>query len=869
MKDFFELPLKYNDFPPEPISNTKTLANFFERLFLLIESNYKGQCLRIHKGDSIKDYRHYEDQIDYSPTIIHNDVKVLSYYLPQFHPIPENDLWHGSGFTEWTKVKASTPLFEGHYQQHIPHTNIGYYMLDSPDPLRFQAEMMKKSGVYGQVFYHYWFSGKLILEEPARMLLNTTDINIPFCFCWANENWTRCWDGNENEVLLKQQYSTDDAQSFINYLIPFFRDQRYIRIEDRPVLFVYRPLSIPNPQEYLDTWARECAANGIQRPYVVPALTRGATNPNDFGMEAGVERVLHDWTDGAVPEIKNSLRFYRPFNGSVLSYDDVVNFYTGQADVKNFTYFRSLIPFFDNTARYGPEALILHGSTPERFQDWMESSIAYTQSTLAQDRRFILVNAWNEWAESAHLEPDSRYGYSYLNSIGRALSGMPYSKDLNPNCSVPIGTKVHLSFTETILNELKNDPDLKERFMLCLSRSSIFNFCQTSINTPDLVEDLPSVARTDSEDADYILKICKVAFFDPATIENMLRTAYASGSDVIANSYGEDSPLVEVTKNGSVKLFTKHNVPMFLQPISVDKNGNKNIRLRTDACCFVTGENQSISFRKPVVTTIIRVHKSSNFNELKNALYCLYAMRDCVVRPLIAAQDLSVRQIDELEQTLKYFVWTDGFEPQVHFYQSPKGEGDLRSKMLNESLKKVKTRFAAFLDYDDLLMSHAYSWLIKRIEKTGKAVAFGRVYATSKIVATGLLTERRCLYEYGYSYEDYFRNNHAPLHSFILDLDRLDLSNITYFEDQIYMEDYFLTLQLFTKDNCDWSGLSKNHYIGDYIHSIDRQHTLAFSNEQEREAIYSDPQYILCEKRIMSLRNTIAKRFSNSSKLRQ
>lgn len=145
------------------------------------------------------------------------------------------------GVLEWTKVRAANPLFRGHYQQHIPHPDIGYYLLDTPDSLRKQADLMHKSGVYGQVFYHYWFTGKLILDEPAKMLLAHPDIDMPFSFCWANENWTRRWDGNENEILLGQNYSAEDARQFIRYLIPFFQDQRYIQVDNRPVLFVLPP----------------------------------------------------------------------------------------------------------------------------------------------------------------------------------------------------------------------------------------------------------------------------------------------------------------------------------------------------------------------------------------------------------------------------------------------------------------------------------------------------------------------------------------------------------------------------------------------------------------------------------------------------
>jgi hypothetical protein len=180
--------------------------------------------------------------------------------------------------------------------------------------------------------------------------------------------------------------------------------------------------------------------------------------------------------------------------------------------------------------------------------------------------------------------------------------------------------------------------------------------------------------------------------------------------------------------------------------------------------------------------------------------------------------------------------------------------------MMNDALKKVKTRYAAFLDYDDLLFPDAYTWLLERLEKTGKAVTFGRVYAASYNSKTGTLTKRERAFEYGYSYDDFIYDNHAPIHSFMLDLDQIDLAKIIYHEDQKYMEDYYLTLQIFTKDNTDWESLSLNHYIGDYIHSTDREHTLAIANEEEKSKLLDDPVYQRDEKRICDLRDEIIKR---------
>jgi len=862
MADLLHLPLRWQDFPPEPIPADGTLAHALERLLLLIPSARPGRFYRLHNGDSIHDYRHYEEQRDFSQARRYPDVKVLSYYLPQFHPIPENDTWHGKGFTEWTKVRAANPLFEGHYQQHVPHPDLGYYLLDHPDVLRKQAEMMRKAGVDGQVFYHYWFTGKLILEEPARMLLEHPDIKMPFCFCWANENWTRRWDGNEEDILLKQDYSSADARAFIQYLIPFFRDERYIRVEARPVLLIYRPASMPDARQYLQIWAEECAEQGLPRPYVVSVLTRGAEDPRDFNMDAGVERVLHDWTAGAVADIRHELRPYEPLSGSVLPYAQVAEFYRNQTQVSPFTWFRSLVPIWDNTARYGTGAFMVHGSTPRLFQRWLESSIAHARAHLPQDRRFVFVNAWNEWAEGAHLEPDTRYGYAYLNSVGRALSGQAYEADLNPEASIPAGLRVRIAITPEVQVALADDPELESRFLRVLARSSLFSACRVQVEPVSLAQQLAARHGCQCAPAgasvDYFLQVRRVALFAPDVIEKMLRTAcHVPGAGVVSNAYDCHFPLLEATANGSVDSSAAYQAPLLLLPLQDNGQACRNFRLRADAQTFVTYPSGQPPENRPQVSTVLRYHQNGDMGLLKNALYSLSAMQDCLVVPCIAAQDLDPARTAELEELLAEVPWPSGSTPQVFHYRSPSGRGDLRARMLTQTLQAVKTRYAAFLDYDDLLMSHAYSTLLDRLHRTGKAVAFGRVYSTDYHLSSGLFGERRQEFTHGFSYDDYFATNHAPLHSFLLDLRHLNLIGLSFDDDQRYLEDYYLTLQLFNRDNADWQGLAYSVYIGDYIHAVGSGNTLAFADAGQRRAIVEGDQYRRCEKRVRALKASL------------
>lgn len=863
---FLTLPLTFQDFPPEPMAPDGALTQALERLVFILAHKSSGELIRIHKRDSIKDFGQYEGRKDYSHDIIHDDVKLLAYYLPQFHPTPENDEWHGEGFTEWTKVRASNPLFEGHYQQHIPHSDIGYYLLDGPDTLRQQADLMKGAGIHGMVFYHYWFGGRMILEKPARTLLANADIEMPFCFCWANENWTRRWDGNEQEILLGQKYSPEDARDFIRYLIPFFTDERYVKIGGRPVLMVYRPSSIPDVETYIDIWAAECAASGVEAPFVVAVLTRGASHPEEFGMDAGVERVLHDWTGGVVPEMKGALSSYTEIRGTVLSYGDVADFYEKQIEVKGFTYFRSLVPMWDNTPRYGSDAYVLHGSTPARFQQWLETSIRYTKANLPADRRFILINAWNEWAEGAHLEPDTLHGYAYLNAVGRALSGQPYTAQLNAEAELDPSLRLHLEFPTHLRDALRANARWADRFYFLLRQSTIWTKCRVTVD-PEIARlgDLPASPGAPLE-TDMRLEIREPCIFGPNTIEKMLRTALASkGAIVVPNSYLGDRPLLHVAAHGGVAVADTCDAPISLSLSEAPEGGYKGVRMRTDASCFLLPPSALDEPNLPVVTTIIRFHRTGDMELLRNALSCLAGMERCIVSPLIAAQDLSPDQTTNIEQMLKELPWFQGHEPRLEHFSSAGRSRDLRSHMLNASLRMVTTRYAAFLDYDDLLMPHAYKWLTDRLRETGKAVSFGRVFSTSYSTASYIRLERKRTYEYGGTFEEFLVHNHAPIHSFMLDMEKIDLTDIVHYDDQRYMEDYLLTMQIFTHENADWEGLNMNKYIGDYIHSIDRNHTLAFSQEEERRAIFNNPEYRLCEERISQMRIQMMRRHASRS----
>lgn len=352
--------------------------------------------------------------------------RVIAFYLPQFHPIPENDLWWGKGFTEWTNVAKARPLFPGHYQPHLP-ADLGFYDLRLREVRVGQAELARAHGIDGFCYYHYWFNGRRILERPFNEVLAAGEPDFPFCLCWANENWTRTWDGLEREVLLKQSYSAADDLNHIHWLAEAFSDPRYIRVGGRPLFIVYRSGHLPDARQTTDRWRQECARLGVANPFLVRVETMSdRLDPLALGFDAALSfqpewgnlgKPLHrqPWTNNGWIHFLNRLKGDRQ---NVFEYGDLAD--RMEARVSAYRCFQCVAPGWDNTARRGRAATILVGSTPERFRRWMTHALQ--KEAEEESDGLVFINAWNEWAEGCHLEPDLRYGCRYLEATSDAVS---------------------------------------------------------------------------------------------------------------------------------------------------------------------------------------------------------------------------------------------------------------------------------------------------------------------------------------------------------------------------------------------------------------------------------------------------------------
>ncbi len=345
------------------------------------------------------------------------DVKIVAFYLPQFHPIPENDRWWGKGYTEWSRVARARPQFAGHYQPHLPAC-LGFYDLRLAAARAAQAALARGHGVHAFCYYYYWFGTKTLLDRPLTDMLAGGDPDLPFCLCWANENWTRRWDGADRDLLIEQRYGPELDAVLIENLMPFFRDPRYLHVQGAPVLLVYRPTAIPDPRATIARWRRAAREQGLPDVHLVAALTFGLQDPRPLGFDAAVEFPPHGEN---LPQNACAVEGLEPdFAGEVVDFRAVVARRLALPPPP-FRLYRTAMAGWDNTPRLGRRAVIFHAASPAAYEEWLRGLVA-TARREPPDHRLVFVNAWNEWAEGAHLEPDARFGTGYLEATRRALS---------------------------------------------------------------------------------------------------------------------------------------------------------------------------------------------------------------------------------------------------------------------------------------------------------------------------------------------------------------------------------------------------------------------------------------------------------------
>jgi GT2 family glycosyltransferase/glycosyltransferase involved in cell wall biosynthesis len=343
-------------------------------------------------------------------------IKAIAFYLPQFHPIPENDANWGKGFTEWSNTSRTLPRFGGHYQPRTPG-ELGYYDLRNPEIHRRQIELAKANGIAGFCYHHYWFNGKSLLRMPIERHLADPTLDLGFCINWANEPWTAAWDGHsESGVLVEQHHSPEDDLAFIQDIEPFLRDPRYIRVEGKPLLSIYRPTLFPNMPETIERWQNYCIDQGIGELFIVMVQSFEFNDPKPYGFNGAIEFPPHN----AARESFEPIEFFPDTTLPDVWDYKVMAEYSRNRPSEEFSWFRGVTLGWDNSARK-LEGWVFQGGDPHTYGEWLEGQCDNAVEELPPGQRLVFINAWNEWAEGTYLEPDAHFGYAFLNRTGEVL----------------------------------------------------------------------------------------------------------------------------------------------------------------------------------------------------------------------------------------------------------------------------------------------------------------------------------------------------------------------------------------------------------------------------------------------------------------
>jgi GT2 family glycosyltransferase len=474
-------------------------------------------------------------------------MRLIAFYLPQFHSIPENDNWWGKGFTEWRNVVKARPLFPGHYQPHLP-ADLGFYDLRLPEVREAQANLAREYGIHGFCYYHYWFNGRRVLERPFNEVLSSRKPDFPFCLCWANENWTKAWDGGNDEILLAQNYSHTDDLAHITSLIPAFRDERYIRVNGKPIFLVYRTTSLPNPYTTANIWREAAARAGIGEIYLVRVESFGERmDPTSIGFDASVEfsphcglgkqkyqKYLYQLLSRA-GFISAAYREHKIFDychlvDSMLSIDE-----------SQYVRFDCVTPSWDNTPRRSKDALIVRGSTPALYETWLAEAAARTKIKFTADERLLFVNAWNEWGEGNHLEPDQKWGRAYLEATARIVGVSGCEEKPYAIANIPWLVQVDEEVCDPKVSVIILNWNGKEDTLECLRSLAKVNYKNFTVTV------------VDNGSIDGSVDAIQEAFPNMKLIETGQNLGYAGGNNVgIKQALSDDSDYVFILNNDTV-----------------------------------------------------------------------------------------------------------------------------------------------------------------------------------------------------------------------------------------------------------------------------------------------------------------------------
>ena len=433
---------------------------FWAYIIFILLSNTNKSIIYIKEENKITEY---EQNIDFSN--LTSTIKVIALYLPQFHVIEENNKFWGEGFTEWTNVKKSKQRFEGHHQPRIPgdeYGYLGYYDLTNIKTIENQVKLAKSHGIYGFGIYYYWFSGKKILKKPINLFIKHSYIDFHFLLIWANENWSKRWDGKDKEILIKQEYKSDDPIKFIKDIKKYVRAKRYIKIDKKPVLGLYEPSKIPNIKKTIKIWRRKSIELGIGEIFILISINRNKTM--DF-QNLNLFNASYEFPP------RNSFQNNRILKKNTLIYSELLykssNLNDSSANFKKFPFFRGAVVEWDNSPRI-KECEIFEHYSPEQFFMFNKIIVDWTLKHYNKDLRFIFINAWNEWGEGSYLEPDNKYGYSSINSLSRAIFNLSYIEITNSIGTNRIAVLLYINDEDSIkdiLNKTNNIPYIYDLYI--------------------------------------------------------------------------------------------------------------------------------------------------------------------------------------------------------------------------------------------------------------------------------------------------------------------------------------------------------------------------------------------------------------------